>query len=168
MYILQSSTLSADGSFSLTSIPQTFTHLQLRFYGKLTASGSGAGGAYIGFNGDANISGAHQMYSNGSSTGFNYDSLSSIITTCYGYANYFSYAIVDILDYTNTNKFKSVTSFGGYDVNVTGSGQVFFKSAVYRSTSAIQSLTLTGGGAAITSGSRVDLYGITTSLVTGA
>ena len=160
-------TLSSNGFFSFTSIPQTFTHLQLRFIGQVyVASGTGTAGLYIGANGDSNMKGAHYLYGNGSSAISSYDSISSIAVTNYGIANTPGVAVIDILDYTNTNKNKTLRSLYGYDAN--GSGWVGLNSTLYLSTSAISSLTLTGGGANILSGARADLYGITSSQVTGA
>jgi hypothetical protein len=160
-------TLSSNSSFSFTSIPQTFTHLQLRFIGQVyVASGTGAAGLYIGANSDSNMKGAHYLYGNGSSAISTYDSISSIAVSNYGFANTPSIAIIDILDYTNTNKNKTLKSLYGYDAN--GSGWVGLNSTLYLSTNAITSLSFTGGGANILSGARCDLYGITSSQETGA
>jgi hypothetical protein len=167
MIHIASQTLSSNGFFSFTSIPQTFTHLQFRFTGQVyVASGTGVAGLYIGANGDSNMKGSHYLYGNGSSAISSYDSISSIAVTNYGIANTPGVAVIDILDYTNTNKNKTLKSLYGYDAN--GSGWVGLNSTLYLSTTAISSLTLTGGGANILSGARCDLYGITTSQVTGA
>jgi len=48
--------------------------------------------------------------------------------------------IVDILDYANTNKYKTVRSLNGNDAN--GSGSMNLSSNVWLSTAAITSLTL--------------------------
>ena len=167
MYPIATATLGSNGSFNFTSIPQTFTHLQLRFTGQVfVASGTGSAGLYIGANGDSNMKGAHYLYGNGSSAIASYDSISSIAVTNYGVTNTPGVAIIDILDYTNTNKNKTVKSLYGYDAN--GSGWVGLNSTLYLSTNAISSLSLTGGGANILSGARADLYGISTSNATGA
>jgi len=51
----------------------------------------------------------------------------------------FGSAIIDILDYTNTNKYKTVRSLAGFDNN--GSGQIALDSGLYiTNTNAITSL----------------------------
>jgi hypothetical protein len=55
-------------------------------------------------------------------------------------ANAFGVAIIDILDYANTNKYKTMRSLNGYDVN--GSGFARFNSGYWGSTNAITSLTI--------------------------
>lgn len=168
MVWIASATLNSNGSFNFTSIPQTFTHLQVRFTGNIYVStGSGISAVYVTANSDnVNAGGGHQLYGNGSSVISSYDSLSSLIFSCYGFTNTVSAAVWDILDYSNTNKYKTYRAISGYDAN--GSGYVALNSALYKSTSAITSIQLVGGGNSIAAGSRVDLYGITTSSVTGA
>jgi hypothetical protein len=80
---------------------------------------------------------------------------------------YWSNTIIDILDYTNTNKNKTMRSISGFDRN--GGGTVGIWSVLYSTnTNAITSLILSGGGSYIANGSRFDLYGITSSQETGA
>jgi hypothetical protein len=49
--------------------------------------------------------------------------------------------VVDILDYANTNKYKTVRSLGGIDNN--GSGFLMYNSGLWMNTSAITSLSFT-------------------------
>ena len=55
-------------------------------------------------------------------------------------ASNFTANILDILDYTNTSKYKTVRVLTGNDGN--GAGYVFFTSGSWQSTSAINSLNL--------------------------
>jgi hypothetical protein len=57
-------------------------------------------------------------------------------------ANIFSTFIIDILDYANNNKNKTVRYLGGYDAN--GSGRMVFGSGLWLNTAAITSITLEG------------------------
>lgn len=76
--------------------------------------------------------------------------------------------IVDILDYTSTNKYKTIRSLGGYDGN--GSGYIALTSVLpfgFGSSTALSSVWFYVANS-FSVGSRIDLYGITTSQVTGA
>ncbi len=81
-------------------------------------------------------------------------------------ANIFHASVIDILDYANTNKNKTVRSISGVDYN--GSGFVILGSAVWMVTDAISSIAFTTAGGNWAAGSRFDLYGFTTSSATGA
>ena len=56
----------------------------------------------------------------------------------------FGGGIMDILDYANTNKFKTVRTLGGVDTNNTGGekGIMSFTSGLWRSTNAITSIRI--------------------------
>jgi hypothetical protein len=69
-------------------------------------------------------------------------------------------AVVDILDYANTNKFKTVRSLAGVDANASGSF-IEIISSLWSSTSAINSITfINNGSSAFTSTTQFALYGI--------
>ncbi len=55
--------------------------------------------------------------------------------------NIFSAGVLDLLDYTNTNKTKVIRLLNGTDLN--GSGRIIFGSGLVNSTSAITSITFT-------------------------
>ena len=160
-------TVGAGGasSISFTSIPQTFTHLQLRGLFR-SDYGSGAG-AYFRMNNDttSGIYSAHGLSGNGSSASA-FGDINISAGTYWGLdtgpsstANSFGANIVDILDYKNTNKFKTVRIFSGADSN--GSGTITLRSGLYRSTNAISRLDIVFGGEANwVSGTTVALYGI--------
>ena len=69
-------------------------------------------------------------------------------------------AIIDILDYVNTNKYKTIRSISGHDAN--GSGIVQLGSELWQSTSAITSLA-GGANAGFLQYTTIQLYGIQTS-----
>lgn len=132
---------TSQSSITFTSIPGTYTHLQLRYFSQNAAadttvfrvnSDSGNNYALHVLNGDgANISsGATATYSYG-----------SFGITAGGTANVFATGIVDFLDYANTNKYKTIRSLSGRDYN--GSGNIQFRSSLWQSTSAITSITVT-------------------------
>jgi len=144
------------------SIPQTFTHLQVRVFAK--TGGTGAFDSIsMTFNGAAGEA-RHDIYGTGSAIGS-----SGIGQSFFAYVGgtaQFGVAVIDILDYTNTNKTKVARSICGVDNN--GSGLAAFTSGIETSTTAISSLTLTAQVPNFAAGSRFDLYGISSSSVTGA
>ena len=157
------------GGIIFSSIPQTFTHLQLRIFSRSSSSSAGAS-VSAGFNSDGGSNYAyHYVGGNGAST---FSGAATTQTSLYfGWsagttdtANVFSNCIVDILDYTNTNKYKTAKTLTGIDSN--GSGLVGLWSGLWMSTSAITSITINPNNFA--SGSTVQLYGIQTSNATGA
>jgi hypothetical protein len=66
--------------------------------------------------------------------------------------------VIDILDYADTNKFKTVRSLGGSDAN--GNGSLIYQSSLWRSTSAITSIKLETGSGNYNQHSSFALYGV--------
>ena len=157
-------------SFLFSNIPQTFTHLQIRITARVN---NGTYDNFLQLNSDAtaNNYSYHELQGDGTSAS-SYGAANAGAYNMYPTANtnqttgVFSSWIVDILDYTNTNKYKTIKGFGGYDNN--GSGVIRFSSAGYFSLSAISSINIVGGTQAYLTGSVATLYGISTSGVTGA
>jgi len=152
------------GSVTFSNIPSTYTHLHIRYLARATRN-AGASQPAIRFNGDTgNNYVAHYVSSNGSvSAGIDGPSTNQIwgppITGATGNANTFGTAIVDILDYANTNKYKTVRQIGGVEAN--GSGFANFNSGLWISTSAITSVTIREGyGNNFVQYSTFVLYGI--------
>jgi hypothetical protein len=172
MYALASTTLTANANnIVFSSIPQNFTHLQLRLYGR----GTGTSGPNINmqYNGDA--AGNYRVHYLGGNTtsAFAGDFGASYTASNMGWlcgsdtaANYFSSVITDILDYSNTSKNKTSKSLTGAEAN-TNSLLGFF-SAGWFSTAAINSITLTPSAGQFAVGTRLDLYGVLKSNTTGA
>lgn len=173
VWIATTTVTSAGSNFiNLTSIPQTFTHLQLRAFAKTNSGTVSTFYNYINGDSTADRSSAHWLYGNGSSV-ISGGAASSGSAYSYILAapqqstapNVFASIISDILDYSNTSKNTTVRTIGGWDAN--GSGTVELSSGAYYLTNAVTSLTLAcDGGFAV--GTRFDLYGITSSQVTGA
>jgi hypothetical protein len=68
-------------------------------------------------------------------------------------------AVIDILDYANTSKYKTTRTLAGNDQN--GAGLVGIYSGLYMSTSAISSIEFTiNGSGNFATGSSFALYGI--------
>ena len=143
-------TVGAGGAASITfsSIPATYTHLQLRATMRTSDTGSYAADIVIQFNSDTGTNYSnHILYGNGSSAGSGGASSQSknytiFTSTAIAGSSFFGAAVVDVLDYANTNKYKTIRSLSGADYNNTN-GQVRFGSSVWLNTNAINTITLT-------------------------
>jgi hypothetical protein len=162
---IQTVTVGSGGATDVTfsAIPATYTHLQIRAIARHTNADTD-NNIYIQYNSDtASNYSNHFLRGNGASVdaGGAANTANPYVLRVSGAsssANIFGVGVVDILDYANTNKFKTVRSLTGHDQN--GSGVVFFNSSNWRSTSAITSITLFGIGFNIAQYSSFALYGI--------
>ena len=174
MHWIASQTTTSTSQVNFSSIPQTFTHLQVRISGR-DASATSVNSSFIVLNDVFNDYAIHSLFGNGSSAGATGSTAQVLIPIgvlpgTSASSNIVGGIIVDILDYANTNKNKTVRAMGGSDLN--GSGQVSMTSGFRVNTAAVTSITV--GGAytspyAFASGTTVDLYGITSNpIATGA
>ena len=153
-------TVGAGGSSSITfsSIPSTYQHLQMRGIFRPTT----ASWVIANFNGDtsANYS-MHDLRgdSSSASAGSAIEPYVYFILGATTASNTFAAGVIDILDYANTNKFKTLRSLSGIDTN--GGGNIDLTSGNWRSTNAITSITLSlNAGGSIPQYSSFALYGI--------
>jgi hypothetical protein len=138
--------LSANtSSVTFSSIPATFTHLQLRAIVRTTRTG-GPDILGVRYNNDSgNNYVQHNLYGDGSTpqtdrdTSYPQQNVHRTSSDANG-ASVFSGFVIDILDYANTNKNKTLRSLGGFDDN--GSGRIVLNSGLWMSTSAIASIYL--------------------------
>jgi hypothetical protein len=148
--------LTGGGSSTITfsSIPATYTHLQIRCLHQNASSSNLA----IRLNGDTTGNYAwHQLYGDGSSAGASGYTQDPYGLGTYLYGNW-GCSIIDFLDYANTNKYKTVRNIGGTDSN--GAGYVGMQSTLWRSTSAINNIVLLTTGGSFMQYSHFALYGI--------
>lgn len=154
-------TVGSGGSANVTftSIPSSFTHLQIRWAVHDT-------GAAVGANVIATVNGSstgyafHQLTGNGSSAGA-YGAASQTNMYLGVYVNNTTVlqpGILDILDYANTNKYKTFRCLSGGDNN--GSGYVYLTSGLWQNTNAISSVTLTTDNGNWAQYTSIALYGI--------
>jgi hypothetical protein len=145
---IQTVTPTGTGQVTFNSIPSTYKHLQIRGIYRNSAN-VGGDDARLRFNNDSStIYISHRLYGLGSgtpsanTTGTGDTAISIGYNTADGStgASIFTAGIIDILDYTNTNKNKTVRTLDGFDNN--GSGTIQFQSGLYISTSAITRIDL--------------------------
>ena len=127
---------SSVGTF--TNIPQTYTHLQVRVMTHDSGATSPIDIALrVGSSTSAVDTGNnyayHRLYGNGTGAYSDNGTTTSFISCafCPGSgisSSIMGVAVIDILDYANTNKYKTVRALGGYDAN--GSGNANFHSGL--------------------------------------
>lgn len=160
---IATTTVGAGGVSSVTfsSIAGTYTHLQIRFLAKNSVTGDSFS---MRFNGDTAANYArHELSGFGSSANaYASTSQTSMVIGFEGYAtgSDFGVGVIDILDYTSTNKNKTVRSLTGYDAN--GGGGVGLISGLwFKTPEAITSITLNQGNSGnFQQYSSFALYGI--------
>lgn len=137
---------SSQSTVSFTSIPSTYKHLQIRWLAK-TDRTEIDDNVLMQFNSDTGSNYSwHFMRGNSSVTLSNAFANTSNIAIQYGATgnsgatNIFGVAVMDILDYGSTSKYKTTRSLQGLDLN--GEGWIYLESGNWRSTSAITSITL--------------------------
>jgi hypothetical protein len=147
-------------TIDITGIPSTYKHIQIRGLIKATTgsqvnfrlnSDSTANYARHGLAGDgASIA----SYGNANFTYFSALNYTGLPTA----ANIFGTVVIDIFDYADTNKRKTVRVFCGQDSN--GGGEIGLNSGVWFSTSAVTSVNLSLPSGNFVQYSTLSIYGI--------
>jgi hypothetical protein len=165
---IATATVGAGGTPSITfsSIPSTYTHLQIRGIARIAASQK-RDSLKLTFNSDTGANYArHSFWWSGSAAStFSETSTNYVIVTEFAAAtataSIFGTAITDVLDYTNTNKYTTVRSLGAVDLAAAETLYNGLNSGVWMNTAAITSITLTPfSGSNLVEYSSFALYGI--------
>lgn len=158
-------TVTSSGSSStltFSSISSAYTHLQIRCLYQIATGGNEDTDFVIRFNSDTGSNYTkHQLYGDGSSVAATGTANTTSIPGGVSYnssANAFNVAIIDILDYGNTNKYKTVRVLTGRENNTNGS--VFFRSGVWRNTNAVTTIDLVSSANNFNNYTQFALYGI--------
>lgn len=141
---------SNQSTISFSSIPSTYKHLQLRIIARADHPTYGGVDGLITFNGDtgANYSwhyllGYGQTTVLASATPNASNIIPGIIAAASGSpSGVYAASIIDILDYANVNKYKTTRSIDGLENNQTSGRDLRFASGSWRSTSAINSISI--------------------------
>jgi hypothetical protein len=153
------------------SIPSTYTHLQIRILSRTTQNGANGESILLRFNGDTGTNYSDHTIRTyfGAETG-----LSSYGEINQGFinigasvsnslmSNLYAATVIDILDYGNTNKYKTTRTMNGYDFNGATSGYSYLQYAAgsWRNTNAINTIRLTPDVSNFSQYSSIALYGI--------
>lgn len=151
----------SSGSITFSSIPQTYTHLQIRFATVLTTNASSQ--LCLRMNGVTTASySMHRLYGNGStaySTGNSSTGYIQLIGESSGLSTVASAGVVDLYDYTNTNKNKTIRAMSAGRKDAF-SREISLNSGAFMSTAAVSSLTLVTTGGVYATSTRFSLYGV--------
>jgi hypothetical protein len=156
-----------------TSIPSTFKHLQLRGISQTNRATYNTSALKVVLNGDtaANYS-SHILSSDPASPSTSavaggaasQTSIAELSTSSSVASNVFGASVVDILDYTNTNKYKTIRFLSGADTNGAASGYagwIGFGSGAWLNTTAVTNVRFYPQfGTTINQYSSFALYGI--------
>lgn len=175
-YSIATATVDSGGTSTITfnSIPQNYTHLQIRAFGQTNRTANAQDALQISINGDTNTSNytIHSIQGDGSSLGgyaqaaggayTRYQWNAILGTTTAGTVGSF---VIDILDYTNLQKYKTIKTYGGVDANGSGSGvgvgsNLWFGGTVGNSNNTVNSITFTPIGSLFTQYTQFALYGV--------
>jgi hypothetical protein len=159
---------AAASSITFSGIPSTYKHLQIRILAKESGTGTGGPNVVASLNSDTTYTNYRSHYLNGNgsaassgqvqSSGY-YCLVGNIATSNASYTSMFGALVVDVLDYANTSKNKTLRCLWGHDRN--GTGEVGIDSSLWINTAAaITSITFSVvGGTNFTINSSFALYG---------
>ncbi len=153
----------SSGTITFSSIPSTYSHLQVRILGRSDAAAV-TQTAVLTVNNDTGANYAyHSLSGDGTSVSASGTASSSNIPRIYSVGNnatasIMSVGIIDIHDYASTTKNKTVRIWTGDDRN--GSGRTALSSGLWINTSAINRVDITTASGNWTTASTFALYGI--------
>lgn len=157
---IATTTVGSGGASSVTfsSIPSTYTHLQIRYSGN-----AGSNDIFFRLNGDTGSNYIrHYLYGGGGSAAAGASLAQTSGSLGYGPVtadtNILGGSVFDLLDYTNTNKYKTTRSLTGFDSN--GSGLLVLYSGLWLNTAAVTSITVLPNTGNFNQYTSVALYGI--------
>jgi hypothetical protein len=163
---IATTTVGSGGSatISFTSIPATYKHLQVRLISRTNASSS-SGNVQVTFNSDTTSGNYsfHRLVAEASSIGaYGQSGLDNIVLSASANSgtSVFGAGILDILDYADTNKYKTSRILAGLQRNTTSESFIMVRSQVWTSTSAITSITFTPVSGSFVQYTEFALYGI--------
>lgn len=172
-YSISSATVDSGGASTITfsSIPSSYKHLQIRAIVKTGRTIATYDGMNINFNSDTGTNYTyHYLYADhrpsfqaGGATSQTAIGLTAIQGNVSISTNIFGVVIIDILDYTNSNKYKTVKTLTGYDNNTTNyliESALTIQSGLWMSTSGINSISFSGTTNGFIQNTQFALYGV--------
>jgi len=166
---IQTVTVGAGGSatVSLTSIPSTYKHLQVRYLSRCDRNDV-SDSLGLRFNSDSGTNYTrHILYGNNGTAAALANTGETLIragnqSALNAPANAFGAGVWDILDYTSTNKYKTVRVLCGMEDNQAAESEVRLSSGLWLNTAAITSITFLAqaGSANFVQYTQFALYGV--------
>jgi hypothetical protein len=157
---------STSSTITFSSIPATYKHLQIRSIATQGTGGSSGSDTFntARFNGDSGSNYVSHYVGGDGSSAFASATGTSSSSCWFGIAttsttSAFAANIIDILDYSNTNKYKTIRGLSGDDRN--GAGFIILQSVLWMSTAAISSIVISAAGSPVLqANSHFALYGV--------
>ncbi len=140
---------SSQGTITFSSIPSTYKHLQVRYLGRCSRTDYTIATMFIRFNSDSSSNYAgHALYGNGTAAyaygnGSQTFGYAGAVVGANAAANTFAGGVIDILDYANTNKYKTTRTLTGVNINASSGDEVGLQSGLWQSTSAVSRIDFT-------------------------
>jgi large repetitive protein len=162
-------------SITLTDIPQTYTHLQLRISGTMNVGTTNSFMYRVNRTTSSTDYQVHSMYANRASSTNSFSSNETVGTTTWISTNSRTVQgpinvgdvvnagaiITDIMDYTSTGKYITFASYAGHVDNTNASSETSFTSGLRQVVGPVTSIHIFNTGSnAIPSNVRVALYGL--------
>lgn len=161
-------TSGTQASVTFSSIPATYTHLEIRFIANNNdTANSGLGNVRCSgfFNSDTTATNYYNHWIDGDGAAVSAQAENAAKWVGSATRNSMiapGSAIATVLDYTNTNKYKTTRAMWGWNNNDTtsGNGNSRFVSGLWKNTAAITSITITPESGSFKAYSSFALYGI--------
>jgi hypothetical protein len=152
-------------TITFSSIPQTYTHLEIRGIAQANASLNDYGAVGVRFNSDSGTNYTrHRLTGNGTTAGAAANTSTTFADGGPG-AVYLTSGtstvgttVISVLDYTSTSKYTTIRALSGTDNN--GIGLVSLSSGLWLNTNAVTSITLYQQNGNFTDKTTFALYGI--------
>lgn len=158
---------NTSSTITFNGIPSTYDHLQVRAIYRSASSNVYNAWFTARLNSDSGTNYSHHsLYGNGSSVASGGYANSTVLD---GFSRpgadagdtFYGAFVMDILDYKDTNKFKTTRHIGGADIAISTTRlDVALASNNWRSTSAVNEISFIGNQGAFTEYSHFALYGI--------
>jgi hypothetical protein len=152
-------------SVTFSGISSTYTHLQVRLMARGDASGFNDTSVLMQLNSDIGTNYSFHGLGGDGSSPYTFGSATQAnmnvggVSAASGLASSFGVTVIDLLDYANTNKYKTVRALGGSDRN--GNGTVYLHSGSWRNTNAVTAIKIYPGNSTnFVQYSSFALYGI--------
>jgi hypothetical protein len=158
-------TSGTQATIDFTSIPSTFKHLQLRCVARLSDGGGGFGGAKLMFNNDTvigNYTYRRVIGNNDNASAYAQVDLEFTVRAALAgiSTGIFSPSIVNIYDYSDSNKRTTMNNITGGDRNSTLENVIGLYGQMWNNTTTVNSIQLTPSQGSFAQYSHFALYGI--------
>ena len=158
---------TAVSAVTFSDIPQSYEHLQIRAILKTNENSTGATNIEMRLNSDTGgnytrhyLRGTGSAADAGAATSQSKFTVGTAIQGGAALANMFGAMLVDILDYTNTNKYTTVRALSGQNTNGSGTTGMWLQSGLWLNTAAVTNISLFSSSSNINQYSHFALYGI--------